>query len=161
MLSAVRQTLRISMGGKIHKGRVTVIATRRTPESEDLLCVPYCQELSDSKQTKNNDSEPLWQIQSAHNTPATSSCKSREAFESCARRWEQSKVFLCAHGERWGQMRHWSVLISCLLSRYFNTHTSWALMKRNAKTTPTAVRTQKAVEILLKAAQMLESCSRS
>lgn len=58
-------------GWKNTQGAHNGFATSRTPDSEDLLCVPYCQELSDSKQTKNNDSEALWQMQSAHNTPAT------------------------------------------------------------------------------------------
>lgn len=47
-------------------------------------------------------------MQSAHNTPATisltNSYERREAFESCAQRWEQSRVFLCADAERWGEM---------------------------------------------------------
>lgn len=81
------------------------------------------------KTNRHND-EALRQMQSAHNTPSTiflTNCyERREAFESCTQRREQSRVFLCADAERWGEMgemRHWSVLISCLLSRYSHTHT--------------------------------------
>lgn len=60
------------------------------------------------KQTEDNDIEALWQMQSAHNKPATifptSIYECRGALESGAQRWEQSRVFLCADAKRWGEM---------------------------------------------------------
>lgn len=119
------------MGGKIHEGHVTgALHNSQNPRIQRLALCTQSQDLSHSKQTEDNDIKVLWQMQSAHNTPVTifptSSYECREAFESCAQRWEQSRVFLCADAERWGEMgemRHWSVLISCLLSCYSHTHT--------------------------------------